>query len=56
MFLLCDNGTVPLIACVFQATMTPDLKQLYLLWSESRQGSSSGQYMLHILFYSDVQT
>lgn len=25
-----------------QATMTPDLKQLYLLWSESRQGSSSG--------------
>ena len=56
MFLLCDNGAVPLIACVFQATMTPDLKQLYLLWSESRQGSSSGQYMLHILLYSDVQT
>ncbi len=30
------------LECV-QATMTPDLKQLYLLWYESRQGNSSGQ-------------
>lgn len=31
-----------LYMCV-QATMTPDLKQLYLLWFENRQGNSSGQ-------------
>lgn len=33
---------------ILKATMTPDLKQLYLLWSESRQGSSSGHLSLTI--------
>ncbi|KAL3132551.1 hypothetical protein ABBQ32_009090 [Trebouxia sp. C0010 RCD-2024] len=33
---------------ILKATMTPDLKQLYLLWSESRQSSSSGHLSLTI--------
>lgn len=33
---------------IVKATMTPDLKQLYLLWYESRQGNSSGHLSLTI--------